>query len=59
MSDLIQTLRTNAICDHANIDVPAVCRTAADEIERLRAENKELKSWIFNAGLDWEEVSDA
>lgn len=36
MSDLIERLLRNSPCDHADIDVSAMCREAADEIKRLR-----------------------
>jgi hypothetical protein len=40
MSDIVERLRTADIYDHADAD--KICNEAADEIEKLRAENEHL-----------------
>lgn len=40
MSDIVERLRTADIYDHADAD--KICNEAADEIEKLRAENERL-----------------
>ena len=56
MSDIVERLRTADIYDHADAD--KFCNEAADEIEKLRAENAKLAASNHAYLSDYQEAAD-